>query len=170
MTKGGDGIKGLSTDTWKLINKKRSEKFVYLMKNDEKFKNDFLRSHSGENHWTTNKSWPESGRLKIRKTLQKHTPWNQGLTHKDFYKDDPEKYERLKIAQSEKSKANYNKLKRTGQSRFAKKTYALYKDDKLVVEICGSRNFYNYCKDRLINLKELMGENKSWKEWKLEMR
>ena len=76
---------------------------------------------------------------------------------KEHFRTD-EEYNNYKKKVSENSKKNYNEIKKGKSSRFRKTIYQIYKNDKLVKEIEGSREFYHYCKDNDI---------KFVNEWKL---
>ena len=162
LTDGGDGVKGLSECWWKQHNKERSEIFQRKMKEDEIFRKKFIENHSGDNHWTAHKEFPIEGRLKISNTLKGKKTWSDGVSMKDHFQS-KERYIQYKETVSNNSKTNYKEIKKGKSSRFIKTTYRLFNNDEFIIEITGSREFYKYCKENLIDYKDD-------KQWKLEKK
>lgn len=152
LTSGGDGIVGLNPEWWKSHNSYRSSIFQEKMKNDQNFRENFIEKHSGENHWSFSKPYPIESRKKISLSLQGNTPWNTGVNMKEHFK---EKYDEYLKKVSSNSKKGYEKIKKGKSSRFIQTEYNLYTvDDVLVTKILGSRQFYRYCKENQIDIKD----------------
>ena len=164
LTDGGEGCRNLSIESRLKISKANKERYInggfnsleYREKLSDSLKKSFQRRR--DNNLSTS-NLNDEARKKISISLKGNIPVNKGIPMSK------EQKEKISI----KSKLSVKKQITDNKGKFIKKTYIITNlETNEIIEIIGSRNFYNYCRINKINRE--LAEKQLDIKWKLEIK